>query len=233
MRTNEGHRQRVKQRFLDEGMENFEESHALELLLFYAVPRIDTKPIARRLLDRFGSFAGVLDADMAALKEVEGVGPSVAAYIHTLHDAQRYYELSRSKKRTVLEDMNDCGAYVARYFHGATREKVYLLCLDSKSSVICCREVGSGDATSSALSTRLVVEAAMSSDAVSVVLAHNHPGGMAIPSNEDVVVTMQICATLSSVGVRLVDHIIVADGDFVSLVQSGYFKPQEYQLMLG
>ena len=92
MRSNLGHRQRVKQRFRDEGLDHFEESHALELLLFYAVPRRDTKPLARRLLDTFGSFSKVLEADMQALCRVDGVGESVATYIKLLHASSRYYQ---------------------------------------------------------------------------------------------------------------------------------------------
>lgn len=232
MRTDAGHRQRVKARFLKEGMENFDETHALELLLFYAIPRIDTKPIARRLLDTFGSFADVLDADIESLQKVKGVGPSVAAYLRTIHEAERYYQISRGKKRTRLDDLNMCGEYLVNYFHGITRETVYLLCLDSQCGVLCCREVGSGDVVSANLSTRDVVEVALSAGAASVVLAHNHPGGYSEPSEQDLIVTKRICATLASVGVIMVDHIIVADGDFVSMVQSGHFVPQDYRLLL-
>lgn len=232
MRTNEGHRQRVKARFLKEGLQNFEESHALELLLFYAIPRKDTKPIARRLLDRFGSFAAVLGADMDALQKVEGVGPATAAYIHTIHEVGRYYQVSQAQNQQKLVDLNRCGEYLAPFFHGATREMVYLLCLDAKSCAICCREISSGDVASSPLSTRRVVQSAIDAGAVSVVLAHNHPGGISKPSEEDLVVTKLVGATLASVGVLMVDHVIFADGDFISLAQSGHYVPNDYSLAL-
>lgn len=232
MRTNEGHRQRVKDRFLKEGLQGFEESHALELLLFYAIPRKDTKPIARRLLDWFGSFAAVLEADMEALQKVEGVGPATAAFIHTVHEVGRYYQLSLIRKQEKLVDLNRCGEYMVPYFHGATTEKVYLLCLDAKSCAICCREISSGDVSSSLLSNRKVVQTAIDSGAVMAVLAHNHPGGISEPSEDDLVVTKMLGAALAAVGVLMVDHVIVSDNDFISLAQSGYYVPNDYSLAL-
>lgn len=232
MRTDLEHRQRVKNRFCKEGLEHFDECHVLELLLFYAVPRRDTKPIARHLLDAFGSLPKVLEADMITLQKVEGVGAGVATYLHLLNESMRYCMIRSEDEVTKLDDLNQCGSYLAKRFHGQSREMMYLLCLDAKCKVICCRKLGEGDAGTVALSTRQVVELALGVGATSVVLAHNHPGGLALPSQQDLVATKHLGAALAAVDVLLADHIIVAEGDFISMVQSGTYTPHDYRLML-
>lgn len=232
MRTDLEHRQRMKNRFREEGLDHFDETHVLEMLLFYAVPRRDTKPTARRLLDAFGSLPQVLEADLDALQKVEGVGPGVATYLRLLSETERYCAVRREKHGKPLSDLNDVGQYLRGYFRGKNRETLYLLCLDAKCKVICCRKLAEGDVCSVGLSSRQVVEVALDVGATSVVLAHNHPGGVAEPSSEDLLATKRIGATLAEVGVLLVDHMIVADEDFTSLAQSGAYTPKDYRLML-
>ena len=124
-----------------------------------------------------------------------------------------------------MSDLEDCGAFLLPYFIGRQKETVFLLCLNANCNVISCREVGEGDINAAAISPRRVVEIALAEKASSVVLAHNHPSGVAIPSHEDVVVTQRLAAALSAVDVVLIDHLIVADDDYVSLVQSGKYRP--------
>lgn len=233
MRTNEGHRKRVKDRFLKEGLENFEEAHALELLLFYAVPRKDTKPLARKLLDRFGSFAKVLEADTDALMQVEGVGIGVATYISLLNDTNRYYMVNREKAQSVLHDLNACGQYLVNFFVGKGREEVYLLCLDGKSRVLGCHRLNEGSVGAVDISLRSITEIALGCKASSVILAHNHPDGLLLPSESDVVITKRIAAMLEAVEVKLVDHIVVGGGKYLSMVQSGHFDPDGRRLFWG
>ena len=106
-------------------------------------------------------------------------------------------------------------------FFGRTRETVFLLCLDAKCKVLCCKEIGEGSVNTASISVRKVVETALAANATTVVLAHNHPSGIAVPSNEDIQTTQRIAAALSAVEIHLADHIVVADGDYVSMVQSG------------
>ena len=117
---------------------------------------------------------------------------------------------------------------VPRFF-GRKVETVFLLCLDAKCKVLCCREIGEGSVNAASISVRKVVEAALSANATTVVLAHNHPSGVALPSADDVQTTRRIAAALSAVEVKLIDHIVVAEGDFISMVQSGY-RFDEYLL---
>ena len=217
-----GHRERLKSRFLEEGLDNFTDIQVLELLLFYAIPQKDTNPIAHALLSRFGSLSQVLDADAEELKKVPGISDHSATLLRMVTEISRYYQVNGAQQTKVLTTLDDCGNYLVPYFFGRSNESVFLLCLDAKCKVLCCREVGEGSIHCASISVRKIVETAISSNATTVILAHNHPSGVALPSMEDVQTTRRVAAALSAVEVHLADHIVVADGDFVSMVQSGY-----------
>lgn len=222
MSIHEGHRQRMKERFLREGLDHFSDVQVLELLLFYIIPRRDTNPIAHALLDRFGTLAHVMEAPMEELQKVPGIGPNAAMLLNVVTAVGRYYMVHRGDDHPILNSLDQCGEFLKSYFIGRRVEMVYLLCLDAKCKVLCCQEVGEGSVNSANVPIRRIVEVALGANASSVVLAHNHPSGLAIPSGEDIATTRRVAAALSTVDIQLVDHIIVADDDFVSLVQSGY-----------
>ena len=217
-----GHRERLKARFLEEGLDNFTDIQVLELLLFYAIPQKDTNPIAHALLDRFGSLSQVLDAEAEELKKVPGISDHSATLLRMVTEISRYYQVNCVQRTQALTTLDACGNYLVPYFFGRSNETVFLLCLDAKCKVLCCREVGQGSINSASISVRKIVETAISSNATTVILAHNHPSGVALPSSEDIQTTRRVAAALSAVEVHLADHIVVADGDFVSMVQSGY-----------
>lgn len=217
----EGHRERLKKQFEQSGLDSFSDVQVLELLLFYAVPRRDTNPIAHKLLDTFGSLSQVLEASREALCRVEGVGESTASFLRLITETGRRYAMDKSAAAAILPTLESCADYMVPYFYGKTVETVYLLCLDAKCRVLGCKEVGQGSTNATGVSVRRIVEVAMGSQAASVVLAHNHPGGLALPSAEDVATTRRIASALQAVDIVLTDHIIVADGDYVSLAMSG------------
>ena len=225
MSIHSGHRERLKQRFLTEGLENFDDVNALELLLFFALPRQDTNPTAHRLLEQFGSLAGVLEASPAALQQVPGIGDHAATLLSLTTAMARRYMVSRQEARPILTSVSQCGDYLVPRFFGLRDETVCLLCLDSKCKVISCQVVGHGSVNSAGVPIRRIVECALASNATSVVLAHNHPSGIALPSTEDLDATERLSAALDGVGIILADHIIVADEDFVSLADSNLFHP--------
>lgn len=217
-----GHRERLKERFLTEGLDNFTDTQALELLLFYAIPQKDTNPIAHELLVHFGSLSRVLEAPVEELKKVPGISDHSATLLSLVTALSRYYQVDCSQRVEMLTTLDACGAYLVPYFFGRTRETVFLLCMDAKCKVICCREVGEGSVNSASISVRSIVEVALNTRATTVVLAHNHPSGVAVPSVEDVQTTRRIAAALQAVEVHLADHIVVSEGDYVSMAQSGY-----------
>lgn len=227
MSIHDGHRQRLKARFQEEGLDSFTEVQVLELLLFYAIPRKDTNPLAHELLKYFGSLSQVMDASVEELCKVKGISENTATLLKLVTEAGRYYQVSRNSNNDILTTLDACAAYMVPHFFGRRVETVFLLCLDAKSKVLCCKEVGEGGINSASISVRKIVETALGAGATSVVLAHNHPSGVAIPSTEDIQTTRRLFQALQTVDILLVDHIVVADGDYVSMAQSNY-RFQEY-----
>lgn len=228
---NDGHRQRLKDRFQKEGLDHFEPHEVLELLLFYCIPRKDTKAVAKALLARFGSLNGVLSASAGDLKKVTGAGEGTAMFLNLLQHLQRYCDVS-SIKEEVLLDIESCGRYMVPHFKNQKNEVVMLLCLDAKCKVLECYKVGEGSVNSAAVPIRRIVEMALGANATSVVLAHNHPSGLAFPSEEDKFTTRRLGRALWAVEIELTDHLVIADGDCVSLRQSGFYDPADCRVLI-
>jgi len=142
----------------------------------------------------------------------------------------RYYMVNRASVGVILSDVESCGDYLKHRFYGRRNETVYLLCLDAKCKVLACKEVGEGSVNSAAVPIRRIVEMALGANATSVVLAHNHPSGVAVPSGEDIQTTRRLAVALNAVDITLIDHIVVADDDYVSMLQSGAYHPDSCQL---
>ena len=227
MSIHDGHRQRLKERFRREGLDNFDELYVLELLLFYCVPRSDTNPLAHKLLNSFGSLTAVLEASPEELEKINGIGKNVSTFLSLITQVGRYYQVKRSDPGDILQTIEQCGQYLVPYFYGRDNETVFMLCLDAKCKVICCKKVGEGSVNSANVPVRRVVEIALGANATTVVLAHNHPRGLAIPSADDIQTTLRIATALEAVDIFLADHIVVSRDDYVSIVQSGYYKPQD------
>lgn len=227
MSIHKAHRQRLKDRFRKEGLDNFDELYVLELLLFYCIPRVDTNPIAHRLLDHFGSLTNVFNATADELERVEGVGENTATFLSLITQVGRYYQVKQAEPGKILRTIDQCGNYLVPYFFGREKETVFMLCLDAKCKVICCKMVGEGSVNSANIPVRRVVEMALAANATTVVLAHNHPSGLAIPSPDDIQTTRRIAAALETVEIVLADHIVVSKDDYVSITQSHYYTPTE------
>ena len=230
MSIHDGHRQRLKNRFRTEGLDHFEEHQVLELLLYYVIPRKDTNPIAHGLLERFGSLSQVLEAQPEELAKVSGMGDSAATFLSLITSVGRYYLVNRTLQETILPSIEKCGQYLVPYFYGRRNETVFVLCLDAKCKVLCCKEMGEGSVNSAGVPIRRIVETALGVNATSVILAHNHPSGFALPSGEDIHTTRRVALALDAVEIGLVDHIVVADEDFVSLAQSGLYSSEKCRM---
>lgn len=221
MGVHDGHRQRTKQRYLDHGLENFNDVNALELLLYYAIPMRDTNPLAHALIERFGSLSGVLSASVNELKEVEGVGESTALLITLIPQLIKKSMISDANEVKYIKSSADAGAYLLPRFMFEDEEVFMVMCLDGQRRVICCKEMSRGVINAVETSNRRVVELALNSRASYVILAHNHPDGLALPSENDKRLTKEMLRSLKLVGVQLTDHIIVAGDDYVSFADSG------------
>lgn len=232
MPIHDGHRQRVRERFRSEGLDSFHEHQVLELLLFYCISRRDTNPLAHTLLDRFGSLSAVLDAPYEELLRVDGVSEGTATFLSLMAPLSRYYQVNHAQQSKVLTRIEDCWNYLVPLFYGRRNEIVYMICLDAKCRLLGCRELGEGSVNSAAVPVRKIVEYALAVNASTVVLAHNHPSGLAVPSQEDIHATERVAAALDAVDITLADHIVVAEDDFVSLKESGYMVPLNRRSLL-
>ena len=219
-----GHRERLKLRFAEHGLGALSDVEALELLLFYALPRCNTNDTAHLLLQRFGSYRGVLEADISELKLVKGVGENAALLIALVRDMNRRYFVSdRVKGKNVMDNSEAVGEYLLPLFSYSTDEIAYALSINSAGRVIRCHELARGLSNRVEFSARQVVEIALRDNAAYIILAHNHLSDVALPSKADLAATQQIKNTLLGIGVTLADHIIVSGDEFVSMRDSGYF----------
>ena len=224
--VHEGHRQRLKQRFLEEGLDNFQPHNVLELLLFYGIPLKDTNEEAHALIKKFGSLYSVFDASVEDLCSVKGIGENSAILIKLIPELFRKYEID--KVNNEIEPLSTCehvAHFASKYFKGLTNECLYLLCLDSNMKLICFEQISSGTVNSAPLNNRKIAEVACTHNAAHYILVHNHPSGVVAPSKNDVTATVEIIDLFKTLGFKLSDHIIIGNGDdFFSFKRSDKWK---------
>lgn len=229
MGIHDGHRERMRERFFQYGLENFNEIEALEMLLYYAIPRKDTNPIAHALLDRFGSLDEVLHATEEELCEVPQISRRTAALLRMVPQIVRLSEIGRASRITAIKSTEDAVSFLRPRFLGERDEIMILVCLDAKNRVTYVETVSRGVVNAVLFDPRRVVETALKRKAVSVLMAHNHPDGPALPSREDDNATSQIFRALQMVNITLYDHIILAGDEYVSYRRSGAMDLYRFQ----
>ncbi len=220
----EGHRKRMRERFLRDGLDRFHPHEILEMLLHGAIPRGNTNETAHRLLDRFGTFAAVLDAPYEDLLKVEGVGEVSAAFLKMIPQICRFYFQSATAPGTVLRNTKETAAYLGPRFMARQTETVVLLLLDSRNRAVFCDVVAEGAATMTPVPVRVIVSQAIRYNAVTAILAHNHPSGAVNPSDGDLQVTREVWRALNSVDVLLQDHLIFSNGKYLSFCEAGLMQ---------
>lgn len=219
-----GHRERLRKRFESEEIDDIPEYIVLEMMLTGTVRRRDTCEIARELIAKFGNLANVIDAPEHELLSVEGMGKSMIAHIKLIPKFYRKYRLSKWESMDSTKLYDNIGDYLLDKFIGYDKEVFLVVCMDAGRRVIACRKVFEGNVNSVNISIRALVDIVLQQRASRVVIAHNHLSGNALPSSEDLETTRKIKEALEIVGVILEDHIIVADDDYVSFLQSGFFS---------
>ena len=221
MQDHLGHRQRLRQRFDRAGFDGFASHEVLELLLCYAIPRRDTKPIAKALLARFGSISRVLAASKEDLCDVAGIGQSAAGLINIMLPLMRLYGQDQAEQTLSLDNLQSRLDYCRAMFMGESYEHLYVLALDAKDSLLLKTLISSGDEGETAVYPRLIVAALLRCGAKGAILCHNHPDGDAKPSQADVAMTKALQALLVPLGITLRDHVIVSNSSYYSFIQNG------------
>jgi len=212
-----GHRERLRARFRDAGADAVSEYELLELLLFRAIPRSDVKPLAKALIARFGSFAEVVAAPRARLKEVKGVGEAVVDELKIVHAAAGRIARGEVRKRTVLSSWSSVLDYCRTAQAFAEKEQFRVLFLDKRNQLIADELQQSGTVDHTPVYPREVVKRALELSATALILVHNHPSGDPTPSRADIQMTQAIVDVAKPLGIAVHDHIIVGKDGHASL----------------
>ncbi|MDR2654694.1 MAG: hypothetical protein LBC56_01280 [Oscillospiraceae bacterium] len=212
------HRKRIKEQCLQSGLKSFPAHNKLEILLFHSIPRKDTNPVAHALIERFGSLSAVFDAPYGELLKVPEIGEASAFLIKLIPQlAAAYMEDKTGGKTVILDSPEKAGKFLIPKFLGKTNECVFAAALDSQKRLLSCQQVFEGGISSVDISVRKIAELCLRVSAVSVIVAHNHPNGIAVPSKEDLYSSGRITLALEMLGVEVVDHMIVVDDDYCAL----------------
>ncbi len=205
-----GHRQRLREKFLRSSGRDLEDHEILELLLFNTIPVRNTNDLAHNLLQRFGSVRGVFDADMAEIAEVDNIGEKSALLIKIVASCISRYGLCEVDIRRPFKTFAQISEYLQHIYIGEACETVYLLMFNNSMRLIRSERICTGSVNDVMLNIRLIVEKAYDCKASAVILAHNHPGGIAVPSGSDIEMTYQLSRAMSYVGINFIDHFVVA-----------------------
>ena len=218
-----GHRDRLRKRFLEEGLDAFKPHEILELLLFYTIPRIDTNELAHRLLEHFHhSFHAVIEANFDELLQVKGISSNSACLIKMLLPMFRYYEIERAKLNTaVLDTPSKRKDYAKVLFRNCVHERLYCICLSPAKKVIRTLLLGEGSFNSVTVPAIKVVGQVAAQHADAVVLAHNHPNGVAVFSTEDYDYTIYLKKALDTIEIKIDDHVLVTEDECCCLMDLG------------
>ena len=214
-----GHRKRLRERYRRSGLDDFASHEVMELLLTYAIPRVDVNRQAHALIERFGSVADALDATVEELCSVEGIGPEAARFLKMLPDVFRRYELDKCNVSDPMDTVAKIGEYLHAKYTGVTFEQVHLLLFDNSMRLIECHHLNDGAFNCSTVTIRRVAELCLFSHAACAVLSHNHPKGLAIPSGSDIDVTQSVDNALETIGVPLLEHIIVTENSYAPIMR--------------
>ena len=220
----EGHRARLKGRFVKDGLDGFEEHNVLELMLFYGIPYKDTNNIAHRLIEKFGSFERVLEADIESLREVDGIGENTAVMLKLFQAVTKYYDEKKHQLQVKLSNPEDIVNFVRAHCRYRAEEVFTVFALDGDCKYLAHEDISTGSLNMTEVSTRKAVDFVLRSKAACAIITHNHPSGIALPSAQDIEVTKMVADALSAIPVSLVDHIIIADNDYVSMAQSSKYS---------
>lgn len=218
----EGHRQRMRERFYKEGIDNFEPHEALEMILYFSIPRHDTNKKAHELIRHFGSFHGVLEANREDLLKF-GLSENTVALLNMFPAFLNYYTKSRSEGTPILSDITAMGNLAVDKIGTRPYEVFGMICLTTQRKYINFEIIEEGTVNSTSVSPRKVAECAIRNKASAVVFVHNHPGGSLYPSNDDKLLTTKLQNMLTAMEIKAIDHIIVANGRFMSMCEQGLF----------
>ena len=216
----EGHRDRLRNKFLKSGFETFDPHNVLELLLFYSIPRKDTNEIAHELIKQFGSLRAVFEANFEDLLKVKGISKNSATLIKMVPKITQEYINDSFKSANVFDTVDKIGEFFVNKYLGVQNEVVYAMLLNDRHELLELVMIHEGSVNSALVPTRKIVDAVVKYNASSVVLAHNHPNGLACPSTNDINTTIDLIQTFKIFDIKISEHFVVAGNKYVPIVRS-------------
>ncbi|MBQ8503736.1 MAG: RadC family protein [Clostridia bacterium] len=228
--THKGHRTRMREGFFLRGFDGLADHEVLEMLLYFVIPQRDTNKIAHELIDYYGSFSAVLKADRASLTKHKYITDNAACLINMILPLYKRYLENLSLLEPNYTDTESLVEFLRSKYSITENECVYALCFDPQHHLIACRKLNEGDISSSMFDLRKLASVVLETKATSVIISHNHPHGVTLPSREDVAVTESAYKLLRSLKVELSDHIIVSETSFNSMVKMPRFAHIFYGL---
>jgi len=217
----EGHRKRLRAKFIRAGFDGFHDYEILELLLTYVIPRKDIKPVAKALISKFKTLHNVLDASLEELTSVAGIGESAGLFLKIIRETIAEYLKYKLADHKAFRRLDELVDYLKAVIGGSSNEIVHVLYLNSKNELIHAENLSEGTVSEAVAFPRKIVEGALKHKATSVIIAHNHPGGLAEPSQSDDRLTEAVRQALKTVDVSLQDHVIISGDGYFSYRKSG------------
>lgn len=220
-----GHRERVKQKFLNTKFDNWSDYEILEFALFFALPQKDTKPIAKKLIEKFGSLKNILHADFdelnKAFEKIKGVSKHTVLFLYFLKYFSIKYSEFKVKEKEKLSSPQEVVVFLKNLMDFCDKEKMYAVFLNASNGVLDYKIISEGTVGRSAVYPGQIAKWALILNARSVIVSHNHPGGVCKPSQNDIMATQAIQKALKTIEVELLDHIIVTGSDYYSFKDNG------------
>ncbi len=214
-----GHRKRVRDRYIESGLDSFEPHQIVELLLFYCIPMKDTNELAHKMIKEFGTFHNLLEAHPLEIVKRCGVSENVAVLISLIPSLSRRYLTSKWDKKVSLANSTIAGKFAVSFFTGRTVEHFYIFCLDVQKNLLYPALIAKGSLSEAPIYPREIVAAVLNHQASCIILAHNHPGGLLSASRSDIEATKLIKNVLEPINVDVLDHIIVAGEGYYSFAE--------------
>jgi DNA repair protein RadC len=205
----QGHRNRMKQLYLNSPTDAISDHNLLEILLYYAIPRMDVKPIAYDLMNYFGSLENVLNADVKELQKVKGIGENTAILISLVRSINDKMLANKNNEIKMLDNSHIMKKYFENLLQYKSDEHIIVVSLDNDLKIINTNVICKGSSNFATIDPKVLVQCVLKDDASSVVIAHNHPTGSVEPSMADVEFTASVLSVFRQINIRLIDHIIV------------------------
>ncbi|MDQ6961796.1 MAG: DNA repair protein RadC [Mariprofundaceae bacterium] len=225
--NHQGHRKRLRQRFTSDGFQGFHDYEIIELLLSYAIPRKDVKPIAKQMLEHFGSLPAIFESTAQELQLISGVGTESAMFFQLIRQTSQYYLQCSLKDKVVLNQVDKVKKYLRLRLQGNTTEAFGVIYMDNQHRYLDAPILFKGTLDYTTIFPRDIIKKALELDAKAMILFHNHPGGSTEASTSDIQLTKKLQTLSQLMEIKVLDHFLIAETHVLSFLEHGWMTRQD------